>query len=113
MLYIYRNLHRGDAFSIRENGRVIERLAGFVAHDVRFRVSESGRQRVLKLRQKNVHAFVLAARISNERYCTGPEISYNPYLVGNFMCKNEPINIAEAVIFANGKCYLAEPYQNP
>lgn len=108
MLFIYRNLHRGNAFSIREHGRVIDRLVDFVAHDVRFKVNELGRLKVLRERQKNVHAFVVARRVSRESFALGCHVTYNPYSADTFMCGDEPIHTASMVIFTGGKCYLAK-----
>jgi hypothetical protein len=108
MFYIYRNLHRGLAFSVRENGRVIDRLTDFVAYDVRFKVSEHGRARVIREGRKNVHAFVVV-----QRYSVGlidvsdlMPVKYNPYTAGTFMCGDRPINTASAVAFSGGRCYL-------
>lgn len=89
MLFIYRNLHRGHAFSIRDRGRVVDRLVDFVAHDVRFKVNELGRLKVVRERQKNVHAFVVAQSISKDSYELGPLVTYNPYLANTFMCGNQ------------------------
>lgn len=55
--------------------------------NVTFRVSEAGRQRVLRERKKNVHAYVVGT-LMGSRGCwePGPEwirISYNPYK-GNY-----------------------------
>ena len=108
MFFIYRNLHHGLAFSVREGGRVIERLTDFVAYNVRFKVGQAGRQRVLRERQKNVHAFVVA-----ERYRTASivvddmiPVTYNPYEHGTFMCGDKPIHTASAVAFSGGRCYF-------
>lgn len=112
MFRIYRNLHRGLAFSIQERGRVIDRLTNLVAYDVRFTVSEVGRLRVIRERAKNVHAFVVAQSWSTEMPLElGPAVTYNPYLASTFMCEGESINTASAVIFTGGKCYLAKPNQ--
>lgn len=108
MLFIYRNLHRTHVFSIRERGRVVDRLVDFVAHDVRFKVNELGRLRVIRERQKNVHAFVVAQRVSKGSFELGSLVTYNPYSADTFMCDGEPIHVADAVIFTNGKCYLAK-----
>lgn len=109
MLYIYRNLHFGDCFSIRKGGRVIERLSDFLAYDISFRVSEAGRQRVLRDRQKNVHAFVLAKSYEQQSFIDATDlipITYNPYSSGTFVCGGLPITTCNTVAFTGGRCYF-------
>ena len=61
--FIYRNLHKGK-WSIRSldrddtYGRVIGHASILLMLDCSFTVSEAGRQRVLREKQKNVHAGV-------------------------------------------------------
>jgi hypothetical protein len=108
MFYIYRNLHQGQKFSIRDRGRVIERLTDFVAYDVRFKVSELGRSRVISKGQKNVHAFVVAKRYIESEFLTEDlmRITYNPYENKSFMCEGQEIHTANVVSFSGGKCYF-------
>ena len=108
MFYIYRNLHRGAMFSIREHGIVVDRQEAFVAYDCTFKVNAKGRKRVLDLRQKNVHAFVVADSFQPHIIDTSvlKAITYNPYLADTFMCAGEPINTAQTVAFSEGRCFL-------
>ncbi len=108
MFYIYRNLHRGAMFSIREHGIVVDRLEDLVAYNCVFKVNEKGRQRALREKQKNVHAFVVAASFLPYRVDTSvlKAITYNPYLADTFMCDGEPINTAPTVAFSGGRCFL-------
>lgn len=94
-VFIYRNLTKG-CWSVRatdglEKGRVIGHVRTFCVNRPGFKVSEAGRQRVLRERRKNVHAGVTGTLISyrgmnNMNY--GVEvptlgwdrISYSPYL---------------------------------
>jgi len=57
---IYWNLHKG-MWSVRDakTRRVIGHAAQVLVRDATFKVSEAGRQRVLRERKKNVHAFVV------------------------------------------------------
>jgi len=108
--YIYRNLRTGG-FSVRYRGRVIDRLNIFTAMNVEFKVNELGRQRVIKEKQKNVHAFVVASRykgLINKEYELDKlvKVTYNPYTDAQFKCDGKDIQKAEEVIFSNGKCYL-------
>jgi hypothetical protein len=113
--YIYRNLHTGD-FSIRHNGRVIEHAKNIIALDCQFKVNEKGRLRVIKEKQKNVHAFVVC-----DAYLSGNDnpdlknvfhdlenklehITYNPYLNNSFIMYGETIEKANTVFLSHGKC---------
>lgn len=109
--YIYRNLHAGKAFSIRYRGRVVDRLEHFVAHNVRFKVNESGRLRVIAEGHKNVHAFVCAESyaLTNMSALGLYRVAYSPYRGPNFTIADEPIHEARAVLFMNGQCHLLEP----
>lgn len=56
---VYRNLNkRGIWYSVRQGGKVVAHAKTVLLHDVRFIVSEAGRQRVLRTGRRNVHAFV-------------------------------------------------------
>jgi hypothetical protein len=63
--FVYWNLKR-DCYSVRFKGKVIGHYTSLVAANVRFKVSERGRQRVLAEQRKNVHAFVVADTIYPE-----------------------------------------------
>ena len=106
--YIYRNLHLENTFSIRHRGRVIDRLQGFLAHNVTFKVNEAGRQRVLTERRKNVHAFVVAESYEPlDMMSLGlNRVSYNPYRGPTFTLHGEPIHKAKTVLFSDGHCHL-------
>lgn len=108
MFYIYRNLHLGAMFSIREHGIVVDRQEAFVAYNCSFKVNAKGRERVLAQRQKNVHAFVVADSFLPYVVDTTmlKAITYNPYLADTFMCDGEPINTAPTVAFNEGRCFL-------
>lgn len=61
---IYRNLHK-QSFSIqgfledKKGYRVIDYGCSIILYDVIFKVLESGRQKVLNEKRKNVHAFIM------------------------------------------------------
>lgn len=62
-VFIYYNLHK-HCWSIkcmegRRYGLVVGHTAGLILKDATFKVSEAGRQRVLRERKKNVHAGVV------------------------------------------------------
>lgn len=90
---IYKNLHNG-LFSIRQNGLVVGHAKSFHITDVSFKVSNAGRQRVLKEKQKNIHAFICGRLLqvgcisdnnSFQRAAVEKQaIKYNPYTAGQF-----------------------------
>lgn len=87
---VYWNLHR-HLFSVRDlrTRRVIGHFSDVSLSDVTFKISEAGRQRVLRERRKNVHAFVRGV-ISEDAFVLrgDPEsysrVTYNPYVSGSF-----------------------------
>ena len=116
---VYRNLHNGK-FSIQEKGTglVVGHADSVVMTDCEFKVNESGRQRVLKEKRKNVHAFVLGCilnvngfesyknrdikltikksyRLSMNEFSW---ITYNPYKYSNFFCKKNEYYVESADI---------------
>lgn len=111
--YIYRNLHTGG-FSIKQRGRVIDRDNFFIAKNVTFKVNELGRQRVIKEKRKNVHAYSVCDKYtfaSNKDADLVDRLSvvtYNPYVAGYFTCDGQKIENANTVLFCKGRCYLLE-----
>lgn len=86
-VYVYWNLHK-DRYSVRRGTRV-QRHADFVhLENVKFSVSESGRQRVIREKRKNVHAGV---RGEDRAPKTAPStrgwrrITYDPYRFDHFV----------------------------
>ena len=109
-LYIYRNLHRGLAFSIRLRGRVIDRQENFIARNVTFLVSQAGRAQVLTRRRKVVHAYVVAEHyeLTQQEPLGLTGVRYNPYQMDTFQVNGQPIFVAKAVLFHQGRCYLLD-----
>lgn len=106
---VYRNLHKQQYSVMDAKTRLVQRHAQAVLlANVTFRVSESGRQRVLQEKRKNVHAFVCGQDMG-EPLCGEEEVtfglsigemvkvSYNPYKGGTFVrCDTfEPVHSAE------------------
>lgn len=77
---IYKNLHNG-LFSVKQGGLVVAHVASVTLTSVTLKVSEAGRQRVLRDKQKNVHAFVVGMIKDINKPCdkVGARLSYNPY----------------------------------
>ena len=93
---VYWNLHR-NCYSVQQNGLVVAHTDKIKLTDVTFKVSEAGRQRVLKERKKNVHAFVIGyldewnmagSWDSDNRYYS-IKVVYNPYKYDSFMADCE------------------------
>lgn len=85
---VYFNLHK-RLFSVQEkvNGqwKVVRHTDDITLYNVTFKVSEAGRQRVLREKRKNVHAFVEGTVSPSPLECNDPvTIRYNPYRVGSF-----------------------------
>jgi hypothetical protein len=109
--FVYWNLHRGQ-WSIRDVGtrRVVGHADSILLKNCRLKVSEKGRQRVLRERRKNVHAgvegeIVLIGNIGplNE----GREVTYNPYKYATFVSGTEPVFVADVVAMtADRKVWL-------
>ena len=73
--------------------------------NVTFKVSEAGRQRVLKQKKKNVHAFVegTVCDWSSLKKIPSTEVTYNPYFaIGKFHIKgtNNVVNHADYIIIS-------------
>lgn len=93
MRQIYFNLKR-RGFSIRDaKTRLVinkgQTTTSVVLQDVTFKVIESGRQRVLRTKEKNVHAFSCGTVVEgvDVSEATVP-VSYNPYKAGHFVRKD-------------------------
>lgn len=88
-VFAYWNLHR-SVWSLRalegdQRGRVVAYRTLVRLDDVTGRVSEAGRQRVIREQRKNVHAGIVG-RVSDqdEHQAVGHRITYNPYRSGTF-----------------------------
>lgn len=128
-VFVYRNIkEKGNVFSIKVlegplKNRVVGHSRGLFLENCQFVVSEAGRQRVLKTKQKNVHAAVVGelvavtgyrTRIHNagidfeymseeawqKKYAPGVPVTYNPYMYSTFVIKgtNASIHKAENVM---------------
>jgi hypothetical protein len=113
---IYRNLHK-KLYSVQEkvNGRwkVVEHTNNINLINVTFKVSEAGRQRVIKEKRKNVHAAMIGERFPfiPKSFVYRDEVSYNPYKSPYFMAKSEdkPLDKAKYVQIIDGKVIAMIP----
>lgn len=97
---VYFNLHR-KCFSVMHKGRVASHLNNVLLSNVEFKVSEAGRQRVLKDKRKNVHAFVVGDIVVGH-IRKGIEIKYDPYRFKTFVTEIEqkPVRSAKLVMLS-------------
>lgn len=107
-VFIYRNLTK-KCWSIRcvKTRRVIGHAQELCMVACTFKVSEAGRQRVLKEKQKNVHAGVEGTLLVLNAIGPGETqpVKYNPYKAGHFTCQEKPVTDAIYVVFdKNGSC---------
>ena len=111
---VYRNLHK-DCWSVRDNktGRVIDHVNYIHLHDATLVVRPSGREKVLREKRKNVHAFIkgTASFLSECGDSHSEQILYNPYKYDSFVLQDteERITHAKHVYLDNeGKVFTGE-----
>lgn len=90
---VYYNLHK-KCLSVRHRGKVIKHVISLSMENVKFVVSESGRNRVLKEKRKNVHAVVRGDIIeydSTDVNCddSWKIIKYDPYKYPKFITEDD------------------------
>ena len=130
-VFVYFNLHRKclsvKALEGERKGRVIAHADMVVLDNVTFKVSEAGRQRVIREQRKNVHAGVVGELESMGINTTMLSIAealysplkYNPYKFDSFVhAVNEtPVRNAKRAIIASrngrGAIFGYECRQNP
>jgi hypothetical protein len=111
-VFVYFNLHR-KVFSVKAlegpmKGRVVAHLHDVLLADATFKVSEAGRQRVLRERRKNVHAGVKGDWLEgNDKthsfvIINGAAAVYNPYKYASFvhLYGEHPVTAAHLVALA-------------
>lgn len=91
---VYYNLHR-KCLSVQrrtaKGWRVWKHADSISLTEVAFKVSEAGRQRVLREQKKNVHA-ALEGTLSPDLSAllhSGDEVTYNPYRFSSFVRKGD------------------------
>lgn len=102
---VYFNLHN-RLFSVMHGRRVVAHVPRVKLKNVKFKVSESGRQRVLDNQRKNVHAFVEGTfdhLPKGEHELLGEGVTYNPYKNSTFIRTkdNSPIHAAKVAVLTN------------
>jgi len=97
---VYFNLHR-KLFSVRDckTGRVVHHTQQIWVEDPVFVVRKAGRERVLREKKKNVHAFVRGTWMQDlliedaqkiyDHIGVSQEVTYNPYKYDSFVTKHD------------------------
>lgn len=120
---VYYNFHK-KTFSIQEKvqgqWRVVSHKDTFMLSDAKFKVSQKGRERVLREKKKNVHAFIYGLwadsgmGIDAESHETLPDkIFYNPYKYDSFVCGNltiQPYKVVGAMCVKFNKNSVTAAY---
>ena len=102
-VFVYFNLHK-KLFSIKslegdKKGRVIAHLPYVCLYNPKMKVSQAGRERVLREQRKNVHAGIVGEFSTN--LCASDKIAwenvrYNPYLFDSFVDdESKPVAFAD------------------
>lgn len=117
-VFVYYNLHKSlwsiKALEGAQKGKVIEHAEQVILFDAVPKVSEAGRQRVLKEQSKNVHAgitgklFATNNKVFESSDTLFKEITYNPYKFCSFVYKDDndiPYKGSNVVYMANKRVY--------
>lgn len=103
-VYVYFNLHK-KCFSVKDvkSGLVVAHTDFIELTDCNFKVSEAGRQRVLREQKKNVHAGVVGHYQPNMVNVPTSKATYNPYKYSSFVDieTKEAISSASSVVLMN------------
>ena len=109
-----------DGWSIRnpKTGRVVAHVPSVAVINARFVVQEGGRQRVLRERRKNVHAYVRGqvALAIPPGMSQGRQIRYNPYEMDHFQWADDRTRVVACpmIIFdRDGKVYALDQVPSP
>lgn len=109
-VFVYFNLHK-KVFSVKDvkTGLVVAHTEDITLQDATFKVSEAGRQRVLKEQRKNVHAGVVGTYTTNKLTEHNPNrATYNPYKFDSFveLQTYAPIRTAKRVRLVNKRVFF-------
>ena len=86
---VYFNLHR-KCYSVQQNGLVVGHAYCIALRDVTCKVSEAGRQRVIKEQRKNVHAYMVGTIDTDVADWYDIKLTYNPYKYSSFVLWTNP-----------------------
>jgi hypothetical protein len=108
-VFVYFNLHR-KCWSLKalegpNRGRIIAHRYNLTLADCQFRVSEAGRQRVIREGRKNVHAGVVGRIVRRASSACKRAVSYNPYKGATFVDRETqaPVERASFAVFNDSR----------
>lgn len=113
-VFVYFNLHR-KMWSIKalegpDKGRVVQHSRYVILRNVKPKVSQKGRERVLREKRENVHAGLVGELDSVAMlYPKNRAITYNPYKYTSFVyCDNEsPFEGSDTAVLAGRSVTVA------
>ena len=99
---------RKKLFSIVHKGKVIAHKEVVFLSDCKFVVNPMGREKVLREKRKNVHAYICGTLADSEEPARGDtfepvNVRYNPYWNCSFMTDSGPIFDAKQVDLVSSK----------
>ena len=116
-VFVYWNLHKlvwsVKALEGKDKGRVIRHTKEITLYACTFKVSQAGRQRVLREQCKNVHAGVVGKWIGGTEGIAFKEyyfpVTYNPYKYETFVHREtqEPVMHAGCVYMTDNRSVVA------
>ncbi|QGJ89034.1 hypothetical protein SEA_QUEENB2_85 [Mycobacterium phage QueenB2] len=115
-VFVYWNLHRGmwsvKALEGPDKGRVIARHQHVIVRNARGKVSEAGRQRVLRERKKNVHAGIVGELVAADVVELSPharKVTYNPFKYSTFVYEDDetPFEECSTAVLLHKRVYAA------
>lgn len=110
---VYFNLHTHQ-FSVKDHksGKVVAHGNNIILKNPTFKVSEAGRQRVLREQRKNVHAYVIGTyagenEIQQLEQDFMQQAYYNPYKLSTFVNKEtqQALHSAELAVMMDKQVY--------
>lgn len=106
---VYRNLVK-NCFSICQNGLVVAHSEKVSLSNCRFIVSEPSRQRAIRKKQRNVHAYIEGFLKKRNYKNKGRKFSYNPFKFPTFYLtsNNKPLLHCKKVLLTLGGNYIIE-----
>ena len=99
----YKNLHKNKIsvqVKISGNWKVVYHAKSVDLINVTFKVSQSGREKVLREKKKNVHAFVCGKLVALDKgkRIQGEKVLYNPYKTKTFVLAGSGDPVASATV---------------
>lgn len=98
-VFVYKNLHK-KCYSVRsiKTGKVIGHVNEITLYDANFKVSEAGRQRVIREKRKNVHAGVVGTVANFTILCELKGVTYNPYKFDSFIYRHDEMPVYKVTV---------------